>query len=681
MQRNVWVVSLVVLAACSRQKLAGVEPDTTASPSALDFQAVFIHGHAQRALKFTNTGGAPDSVQVTLTGDPAFSVAAATEPVAAGDSVSLPVTFAPIAIGSASAVAHCEWSEGAADIPLSGAGVAWPDCTSSTPCVVAAFSLDAGACVQTPLTNGVACTDPSGCLVDAACLDGQCLGQPLSCDDGNACTTDVCTPKAGCQHLPAGDQCPSSDPCLAPSCDPLLGCQTSAVADGTACGTTTGCRTSGVCLAGRCTRGNAPDGTACTVDWAPCASDSACQAGVCVSAQAETWTPGTVLWRYAVDAGSPLELEAVDEAGNAYLSDFPDIIRSLDICGRTRWSQPTDGYNYGIQLSGAWLFTQTGGMVERRDTATGQVQWAVDVAQLLGQCPDGGPCGRTLEGNMYAGPAVLSTQGQLFIAGVAQNQMQVASLSTSGQVQWVSAPQPVAAIVGGANAIADRTGNFYSFVYGSFVSGAVLEAFDTQGTQLFQRPSYVQRNLAAGPGYVVDLGGNPNTAWSPAGTAVYTLPQQLGGDPRFSSSGVVDALGNLTFWPGVVGSAPGLVRLDAQGHEVASIGIQTMPYSELTLDEAGRVYLIGMDGQDYRFWVWDGSSSTLDLDVKLGTAGPISGWGYGAGWDEALFVSHGIALFQFDGSVVAMFIGKHGAATQAVWPRGIGGTNENRRSP
>ncbi len=261
MRRNIWALSLMALAACSRQRLVGVVADTTASPSALDFQSVFIQGSAQRSLHFTNTGGAPDDVQVTLTGDSAFSLAIDSEPIAVGESVSLPVTFAPVALGAANGVAHCEWSAGSADIPLSGVGLAWLDCSASSPCVRAAFSLDAGACVQTPLTNGVACTDPGGCLVDSACLDGQCLGQPLNCDDGNACTTDVCTPSLGCQHLPAGDQCPTSDPCLAPSCDPVLGCQTSAVADGTACGTTIGCRTSGVCLSGRCTQGNAPEGT------------------------------------------------------------------------------------------------------------------------------------------------------------------------------------------------------------------------------------------------------------------------------------------------------------------------------------------------------------------------------------------------------------------------------------
>ena len=62
-------------------------------------------------------------------------------------------------------------------------------------------------------------------------------------------------------------------------------------------------------------------------------------------------------------------------------------------------------------------------------------------------------------------------------------------------------------------------------------------------------------------------------------------------------------------------------------------------------------------------------------------------WLYCALWGAlmapmiSLFVSHGIALFQYDGSVIAMFIGKHGAATQALWPRSIGGTNQNRRSP
>jgi hypothetical protein len=282
---------------------------------------------------------------------------------------------------------------------------------------------------------------------------------------------------------------------------------------------------------------------------------------------------------------------------------------------------------------------------------------------------------------MYAGPVVVSKQGQLFVGAVNWSRLQTASISTSGQVQWVAPPQQVAAIVGGANAVADRSGNFYSFVFDPSGVSSVLESLDTQGNLRFQVPAYVQRNLAVGPGYVCDLGGNPSTAWSASGSAVFTLSRQVAGDPQFTSSGVVDGLGNLTFWPGAKWPQPGLVRVDAHGNVLASIVIQDQPTTELTMDESGRVYLIGMRGQDYRLWAWDGVSSTLDLDVKLGTAGPIGGWGYGAGWDGALFVSHGMALFQYDGSVIAMFIGKHGEATHALWPRGIGGTNENRRSP
>jgi hypothetical protein len=72
----------------------------------------------------------------------------------------------------------------------------------------------------------------------------RCLGT-LSCDDGNACTTDLCDLVSGaCSH--GVTVCDDVNPCTTDTCDPTLGCQFTPVTDGTLCGV--GVCTGGVCL-------------------------------------------------------------------------------------------------------------------------------------------------------------------------------------------------------------------------------------------------------------------------------------------------------------------------------------------------------------------------------------------------------------------------------------------------
>jgi hypothetical protein len=79
---------------------------------------------------------------------------------------------------------------------------------------------------------------------DCAPFLTRCLAT-LSCDDGNACTTDLCDLVTGsCSH--GVTSCDDANPCTTDTCDPTLGCQHTAVTDGTTCGL--GVCTGGVCL-------------------------------------------------------------------------------------------------------------------------------------------------------------------------------------------------------------------------------------------------------------------------------------------------------------------------------------------------------------------------------------------------------------------------------------------------
>jgi hypothetical protein len=69
------------------------------------------------------------------------------------------------------------------------------------------------------------CADDA-CIAGRHCVAGTCtLGTRKSCDDGNACTVDVCDEATGCAHVPLGGccttdaDCPAAvDPCAPETC-------------------------------------------------------------------------------------------------------------------------------------------------------------------------------------------------------------------------------------------------------------------------------------------------------------------------------------------------------------------------------------------------------------------------------------------------------------------------------
>ncbi len=138
---------------------------------------------------------------------------------------------------------------------LPGTPVACPDadlCNSTQQC-----DPGTGACIDGPPVN---CDDGNACTTGESCdpATGACRpGAPVACaEDGNVCNgVAACDPSRGC--VPGtplvcieGDQ----NACTAPSCDPTTGCRELAVADGTACTSTLGCRTAPPsCQDGVCT--------------------------------------------------------------------------------------------------------------------------------------------------------------------------------------------------------------------------------------------------------------------------------------------------------------------------------------------------------------------------------------------------------------------------------------------
>ena len=132
-------------------------------------------------------------------------------------------------------------------------------CSPVTGCVT--VNNDGGLC-----DDGNACTGSNPDGTGDKCSGGGCSGIPITCDDQNVCTNDVCDQKLGCLITQNG--CDDGNSCTVDTCDKVTGCQHETVNggfcdDGDACTDKTTCD-SGVCKGGQATV--CDDKNDCTAD-------------------------------------------------------------------------------------------------------------------------------------------------------------------------------------------------------------------------------------------------------------------------------------------------------------------------------------------------------------------------------------------------------------------------------
>jgi len=90
-------------------------------------------------------------------------------------------------------------------------------CGDDNPCTTDECVVGKG-CTYNP-AGTAPCDDGNACTSGDACADGQCIGKPDTCDDNNPCTTDKCDPTGknatvkGCQHTDNADACDDGDKC------------------------------------------------------------------------------------------------------------------------------------------------------------------------------------------------------------------------------------------------------------------------------------------------------------------------------------------------------------------------------------------------------------------------------------------------------------------------------------
>jgi hypothetical protein len=156
-------------------------------------------------------------------------------------------------------------------------------CVNSGPCMDTSCVPGEG-CAEKPVDDGTVCSLSDPCEQEGSCVAGTCETLPVSCNDGNPCTTDTCESEGGgCTHAPQenGTTCTSTDPCLE-----LTTCTEGVCAGGEpvvceqgpcevlACDGDTG-----VCVVVE----TVPDGDACNSE-VPCDTPGTCDAGACYGA-------------------------------------------------------------------------------------------------------------------------------------------------------------------------------------------------------------------------------------------------------------------------------------------------------------------------------------------------------------------------------------------------------------
>ncbi len=91
-------------------------------------------------------------------------------------------------------------------------------------------------CSHSPLPEGTQCAPGDACVGVPTCQAGECVAATgLECNDGSACTDDLCDPETGCANVSI--DCADTNPCTTDSCDATVGCvhETLPAFDGITC--------------------------------------------------------------------------------------------------------------------------------------------------------------------------------------------------------------------------------------------------------------------------------------------------------------------------------------------------------------------------------------------------------------------------------------------------------------
>ena len=215
-------------------------------------------------------------------------------------------------------------------------------------------------CVHKP-SSTAPCSDGDACTTPDTCVGGKCLsGDPISCDDKNVCTDDLCLPSQGCSHSPAsgpcddgnacsgpdlcsggkcsaqgGTVCDDSNACTSDGCDKQTGCSSYPLPNAVVCNDGNPCTNADVCNFGACQGQaviNCNDGNYCTLD--SCSLATGCSHSVAVGGACSDGDPCT--------AGDQCSGGGVCVAGSGVACDDGNPC-TVDACSKTTGCSHTAG--------------------------------------------------------------------------------------------------------------------------------------------------------------------------------------------------------------------------------------------------------------------------------------------------------------------------------------------------
>lgn len=152
-------------------------------------------------------------------------------------------------------------------------------CDDLNPCTKDSCDPNTGTCLHVN-DNTALCDDGSVCTQVDKCQNGTCTGfNPITCEDGNPCTTDECDPTIGCLKSFNSNPCEDGNPCTVnDKCN-----QGACVAGGpNTCDDNNAC-TRDTCQAGVGCVNTSDDNLSCNIPGLAQCKRSKCQAGQCVA--------------------------------------------------------------------------------------------------------------------------------------------------------------------------------------------------------------------------------------------------------------------------------------------------------------------------------------------------------------------------------------------------------------
>ncbi len=340
----------------------------------LDFGRVFIGQSRTETLILSAPGEIQVEYAASFFGNAAgFAAGPAQGRISPNNGLEIVVRFDPQVAGrrEAALIFSSDATRNATvAVELRAIAVEPPDCEDGNGCTVDVFDLQAGVCIHR--AERLACDDFNACTMSDTCVEGVCLGESRSCDDGDTCTDDFCDPRMGCVNV-VTTNCDDGNPCTEDICRPNGGCDNIVLDDGTPCNDLEQCTVADICVAGRCI--GVPEGIECD-DGDPCSTMEACFDGECLDPTYEPPGVGDVKFatpvgRLAPGAGGNVILDRADTMFVATSSG----VSAIDECGEIVWSNDDLGpSNFAAAVSFPGLLSlPIGDRIVDIDTSTGSV--------------------------------------------------------------------------------------------------------------------------------------------------------------------------------------------------------------------------------------------------------------------------------------------------------------------